>query len=108
VLESRTDAWADVRQSDIKVTYTQLGYEFRNAPKTGLDAARLICRIAQFYSELDRPDIRVVRIGLTPANVDMLTAATLSRLLFVITNQQLVLEMPQYANAIGAKALRAN
>jgi hypothetical protein len=92
---------------DTRITYTQLGYEYVNTPKSPLLAARLVLRAIEFANELEDSSMQSIVMGLEPENIDLLTATTLTRLAFIASDRRYQLDLPRYNQAINGRVARA-
>jgi hypothetical protein len=84
---------------DIKITYTQLEYKYVKPPEGPLEITELLCSAIKFAQDLD--DLKSIVAGFSSENLDLLTANTLTRLVFVVSDRRIQLELPIYNNRLG-------
>ena len=112
VVESLSRDWSSAYgynpKLDTRISYTQLNYKFVKTPDSISGYADLVVHACRFAEELDQDDLASIHMGLSPLDMDLLEANTLTRLTYIASNRRFTLELPKYDEAIRNRVISAS
>lgn len=88
---------------DFKITYQQMDYKFKNFGATNYELAELVISACKYAEEIHDDRLIAIVMGFDTSNCDLLAANTLMRLVYVMTNHKLILELPVYDSIIRCR-----
>ena len=92
----------------MKITYKQLNYKYDKKIVDIPTLVELLVDAVRFVNGLEDPRVTAIVMGLDATNCDLLTANTLTRLMFIMSQHKLQLELPVYDHIIRTRVANTN